>query len=84
MKMKKKYLLVERSKYDKERCVAQYKVDKNGDFIRSEGVYLAKLTNKVTWFDYPETPYGKTVNISYAIYETLEDMFQDKWVIVKG
>lgn len=82
--MKKKYLLVERSKYDKARCVAQYKVDKNGDFIRSEGVYLAKLTNKVTWFDYPETPYGKIVNISYAIYETLEDMFQDKWVIVKG
>lgn len=81
--MTTKYLLVER-KYDKARCVAQYKVDKNGEFMRSYGVYLAELINKTSWFDYPETPYGKTKNISYAIYGTLEDMLQDNWVIVKS
>lgn len=45
--MEKKYLLVER-KFDKAKCVAQYKVDENGNFVRSEGVYLARTIDEAT------------------------------------
>lgn len=75
----KRYLSVKR-KYDGVEAIAQYSVYKEtGEFVESEGVYLAQRTEKKNLY-YPVTPLGRTTNVSIAIYHTLDEMFNDGWM----